>query len=176
MPRRLRATSAMSPPRTEIWTTTASRTSRAGWVPTQGDGFGDTFMKTKAELEQLKRTTSTNKAYLPIVKMMRQAPEDTQRMRTSLYPDLTHRSRARQLLRRWESLPSLPKQLGEEDMRALEVSVGPLNIGKQRGAKVVREESPGKEFPFIPCSCCERESPIKKLREKAGMACSCSRN
>ena len=117
------------------------------------------------------------KVYLPVLKTTRRQQQQTSsNIFERLYPDATEKSRCQQLLRRWESLPGLRKQLNPEELDALAEQVRSLSPSHERqtshtGLKVKTEDvSPQKDFPFIPCTCCERESPIARMKREAGLA------
>mmetsp|Transcript_12962 Transcript_12962/g.22491 ORF Transcript_12962/g.22491 Transcript_12962/m.22491 type:complete len:189 (+) Transcript_12962:65-631(+) len=158
-----------SPQRTEVWSTSSSLhvpgPKPNGWIT-----GGDSQPKTKV--------------YLPVVQLRSAEPRQTGQPLVSkgpferLYPDCTEKSRRQQLFRRWESLPglrSLRSPLKPEELDALAEQVRSLSPSERRlsqtaGTKAKADESPKKDFPFIPCSCCERESPIAKMKRDAGIA------
>mmetsp|Transcript_51156 Transcript_51156/g.105785 ORF Transcript_51156/g.105785 Transcript_51156/m.105785 type:complete len:212 (-) Transcript_51156:53-688(-) len=168
-------------PRTEVWSSTAqgAKASKEGWISASAGTVSMTALGlVKAELELLKRNTPANKVYLPTLKILQSPPTSEPKPKhRSLYPDLKHKARANQLMREWDSLPSLRMQLSESDMAVLQEEVqrrNPLEqtrrpeSGSPSRAKRSSDGSPGKAFPFIPCGCCERESesPMAKLRQR----------
>ncbi|CAL1173425.1 unnamed protein product [Cladocopium goreaui] len=154
--------------RTEVWSTSSPLhvpdPKPNGWI-----SGGDSQPKTKV--------------YLPVVQLTRSGrpgqPLVSKGPFERLYPDCTEKSRCQQLFRRWESLPglrSLRSPLKPEELDALAEQVRSLSPSERRlsrsaGTLAPRaDESPKKDFPFIPCSCCERESPIAKMKRDAGIA------
>mgnify|MGYP002804450604 FL=1 len=141
----------------------------------------------KKELELLWRTTPLNRYFLPISQMPRpKVPGEDGYYDGTEPPRCCPKAgtpRARRLLTRWASLPSRAPAIdfrdadNEEDLYGRD---GPREFRRLQECRRQRQsfkgaylralqQSPkltaeGKEYPFIPCTCCERASPIPRLR------------
>mmetsp|Transcript_13990 Transcript_13990/g.26122 ORF Transcript_13990/g.26122 Transcript_13990/m.26122 type:complete len:186 (-) Transcript_13990:131-688(-) len=146
----------------------------------------------KQELQRLWRTTPLNRYFIPISKLPPLGPDP--RIPFGSHPPRccpkgSGTSRAGRLLRRWASMPSsgqpLDRDLADELTAWKEfmsessckssASRQPQPSLKGHSLRAVaappkpKFTADGKEYPFIPCTCCERSSPIPRIyREPLG--------
>ncbi|CAK9117082.1 unnamed protein product [Durusdinium trenchii] len=138
--------------------------------------MGDELLLAKEELELLWRTTPLNRYFLPIEEIRSKPPDHRPSpvvVKSSEPPRCCPKastSRAVRLLTRWASVPStaLPsdqRRNGEEEGEKGAAPRWECRWHRRPGAATQRPKltAEGKEYPFIPCTCCERKSPIPRL-------------
>mmetsp|Transcript_62173 Transcript_62173/g.98347 ORF Transcript_62173/g.98347 Transcript_62173/m.98347 type:complete len:185 (-) Transcript_62173:123-677(-) len=145
----------------------------------------------KQELELLWRTTPLNRYFLPISQIPRPTVNSPEwHLKGNEPPSCCPKAgtpKAGRLMRRWASLPSTAPPIDDirndgddaEDLfgsespefcrlqerrRQRQSFKGAYLRALQRSPKLTAE---GKEYPFIPCTCCERKSPIPRLTRYA---------
>lgn len=153
------------------------------------------FAEEQKELEVMWNTTSINKFYMPISKLppLRGDPRLRLGHRSpACYKDRSV-PRAHRIMQRWQSMPQLPAQLRPEHLRAIELAddmatsktgkMGALPGRARRQSAMLREgimdrrrdaeaqdpsRSPEpKEYPHIPCKCCEHPRPKPWLDKRS---------
>lgn len=147
----------------------------------------------KQELELLWRTTPLNRYFLPISQIPRPSVNSPEwHLKGNEPPSCCPKAgtpKAGRLMRRWASLPSTAPPIDDirndgDDAEDLFGSESPTEFRRLQERRRQRQsfkgaylralqQSPkltaeGKEYPFIPCTCCERKSPIPRLKTKLG--------
>ncbi|CAJ1329851.1 unnamed protein product [Effrenium voratum] len=132
--------------------------------------------KAREELQLLWRTTPLNRYFLPLSKA---PPSPVQKFSGQHPPRCCPKagaSRSARLLVRWASVPSVPPSSpafkGATDPKEeiyLEEFSPCRKQQRLRGGRSPQQKltAEGKEFPFIPCTCCERKSPMPMLTKQA---------
>mmetsp|Transcript_70304 Transcript_70304/g.164686 ORF Transcript_70304/g.164686 Transcript_70304/m.164686 type:complete len:176 (+) Transcript_70304:68-595(+) len=155
--------------------------------------MGDAELRiAQEELQRLWRTSPLNRYFIPISKLPPVGPDprsDSSSRVPRCYPKASSTSRAGRLLKRWSSMPSTGRPVDRDladritAWKELASDGGssspssrqqPSPTGRSRKEAFALQQKPklmadGKEYPFIPCTCCERISPITRMMRDAGL-------
>lgn len=167
-----------------VWKTSHKSPARSHWTTEslKQQVFTDPVSKARAILERSRRTTKANSPFIPVAKLPPLAPDPRPAIACkppTCYSAKSHR-RWDKILERWDSIPTLRKELLDEDYATIQKEFPhqspPLHVGPESDQVKLSVDSTrrlhqraevdlkSKGYPSIKCTCCDRAvSPVKRV-------------